>query len=217
MAATIAPKRYSFEPEEHAAELDAIIGAIESASRFEAGDLENLLRRHPKDGRGFFSKSELIHGYRALRPGSASEKTFVDRVRDEAGADPQRRGAGDRADEALPLPGPLHLLPERRADAEELSVVRTRGAAGRGASVRPFPADPFSSAFVPPHGPCRGQGRADRARRHLVELPGGVSALVRAALLRGDEPFLRNARTGGGRSARGFRARSRLPGARRNR
>jgi elongator complex protein 3 len=81
MAATIAPKRYSFEPEEHAAELDAIIGAIESASRFEVGDLENLLRRHPKDGRGFFSKSELIRGYRALRPGSASEKAFVDRVR----------------------------------------------------------------------------------------------------------------------------------------
>lgn len=81
MAATIAPKRFSFEPEEHAAELDAIIGAIESASRFEARDLDDLLRRHPKNGRGFFSKSELIRGYRALRPGSAGERTFVDRVR----------------------------------------------------------------------------------------------------------------------------------------
>ena len=81
MAATIAPKRFSFEPEEHAAELDAIIGAIESASRFEARDLDDLLRRHPKNGRGFFSKSELIRGYRALRPGSAGEQTFVDRVR----------------------------------------------------------------------------------------------------------------------------------------
>ena len=81
MAATIAPKRYSFEPEEHAAELDAIIGAVESASRFEERDLENLLRRHPKNGRGFFSKSELIRGFRALRPGSSGEKTFVDRVR----------------------------------------------------------------------------------------------------------------------------------------
>ncbi|MDE2976395.1 MAG: tRNA uridine(34) 5-carboxymethylaminomethyl modification radical SAM/GNAT enzyme Elp3 [Acidobacteriota bacterium] len=81
MAATIAPKRYSFEPEEHAAELDAIIGAIESASRFDERDLEDLLRRHPKNGRGFFSKSELIRGFRALRPGSASEQTFVDRVR----------------------------------------------------------------------------------------------------------------------------------------
>ena len=81
MAATIAPKRYSFEPEAHAAELDAIIGAIESASRFEERDLENLLRRHPKNGRGFFSKSELIRGYRALRPGSSGEQAFVDRVR----------------------------------------------------------------------------------------------------------------------------------------
>ncbi|MDE2849277.1 MAG: tRNA uridine(34) 5-carboxymethylaminomethyl modification radical SAM/GNAT enzyme Elp3 [Acidobacteriota bacterium] len=81
MAATIAPKRFSFEPEEHATELDAIIGAIESAPRFEERDLEDLLRRHPKNGRGFFSKSELIRGYRALRPGSAGERTFVDRVR----------------------------------------------------------------------------------------------------------------------------------------
>ncbi len=81
MAATIAPKRFSFEPEEHAAELDAIIGAIESASRFGERDLEELLRRHPKNGRGFFSKSELIRGYRALRPGSAGEQAFVERVR----------------------------------------------------------------------------------------------------------------------------------------
>ena len=81
MAATIAPKRFSFEPEEHAAELDAIIGAIESASRFGERDLEELLRRHPKNGRGFFSKSELIRGYRALRPGAAGEQAFVDRVR----------------------------------------------------------------------------------------------------------------------------------------
>ncbi|MXW02273.1 MAG: tRNA uridine(34) 5-carboxymethylaminomethyl modification radical SAM/GNAT enzyme Elp3 [Holophagales bacterium] len=81
MAATIAPKRFSFEPEEHAAELDAIIGAIESASRFEERDLDDLLRRHPKNGRGFFSKSELIRGYRALRPGSAGEQAFVGRVR----------------------------------------------------------------------------------------------------------------------------------------
>lgn len=72
---------YPFEPEEHAAELEAIIGAIERAPRFEERDLENLLRRHPKDGRGFFSKSELIRGYRALRPGSAAEQAFVERVR----------------------------------------------------------------------------------------------------------------------------------------
>ena len=72
---------YPFEPGEHAAELEAIIGAIERAPRFEARDLEDLLRRHPKDGRGFFSKSELIRGYRALRPGSAAEGAFLDRVR----------------------------------------------------------------------------------------------------------------------------------------
>lgn len=72
---------YPFEPEEHASELEAIIGAIERAPRFGERDLEDLLRRHPKDGRGFFSKSELIRGYRVLRPGSAAEHAFVERVR----------------------------------------------------------------------------------------------------------------------------------------
>ena len=72
---------YSFDPREHAAELEAIIGAVERAPRFESRDLHELLRRHPKDGKGFFSKSELIRGYRALRPGSAGERTFVERVR----------------------------------------------------------------------------------------------------------------------------------------
>ena len=72
---------FPFEPEEHAAQLEAIIDAIEGAPRFEERDLEVLLRRHPKDGRGFFSKSELIRGFRALRPGSAAEPAFVERVR----------------------------------------------------------------------------------------------------------------------------------------
>ena len=72
---------FPFDPREHAAELEAIIGAIEGAPRFGSRDLHELLRRHPKNGRGFFSKSELIRGYRALRPGSASERTFVERVR----------------------------------------------------------------------------------------------------------------------------------------
>ncbi len=72
---------YPFEPEEHAAELEAIIDAIERAPRFGERDLANLLRRHPKNGRGFFSKSELIRGYRALRPGSSAEQAFVERVR----------------------------------------------------------------------------------------------------------------------------------------
>ncbi len=81
MEATIAPKRFSFEPEEHAAELDAIIDAVERAPAFGERDLEDLLRRHPKRGRGFFSKSELIRGYRALRSGSPGERRFIDRVR----------------------------------------------------------------------------------------------------------------------------------------
>ena len=72
---------YPFDPAEHAAELEAIFGAVERAPSFEKEDLEHLLRRYPKDGKGFFSKAELIRGYRALRSGSACEQTFVERVR----------------------------------------------------------------------------------------------------------------------------------------
>ncbi len=72
---------YPFDPAEHAAELEAIFGAIERASSFEKEHLEHLLRRYPKDGKGFFSKAELIRGYRALRSGSVREQTFVERVR----------------------------------------------------------------------------------------------------------------------------------------
>ena len=49
-------------------------------------DLRPVLRVHPRDGRGFYSRAELIAGFRALPPGAAgatalSERAFVARVR----------------------------------------------------------------------------------------------------------------------------------------
>ncbi len=72
---------YAFEPADHAAELHAIIDAVEGAPQFGERDLHELLRRHPRGGSGFFSKSELIRGYRELRPGDPGEQAFVERVR----------------------------------------------------------------------------------------------------------------------------------------
>ncbi|MBN2303561.1 MAG: tRNA uridine(34) 5-carboxymethylaminomethyl modification radical SAM/GNAT enzyme Elp3 [Anaerolineae bacterium] len=46
--------------------LVAILQAVIEQSAFSRQDLERLLRAHPKDGRGMFSKNELIQAYRAF-------------------------------------------------------------------------------------------------------------------------------------------------------
>ena len=61
---------YPFAPEEHRAAMRSIFAEITAArERGALGDLElrEILRRHPKNGRGFYSKSELIRGLRHLR------------------------------------------------------------------------------------------------------------------------------------------------------
>lgn len=52
--------------ERHRDELLAILGAIETAPVFDAKVLRRILRRHPRDGAGFFSKSQLVDAYRRL-------------------------------------------------------------------------------------------------------------------------------------------------------
>ena len=76
--------KYQFHPEEHERELLAIIEAVESLDEVRRRDLEQLLRRYPKNGRGIFSKSELIAGYRHLAEREGWAKTrhrFIERVR----------------------------------------------------------------------------------------------------------------------------------------
>ena len=63
----------AFEPERYRADLEAVVREI--ADRVKAGDLDSnafhgILRRHPRDGRGFFSRAEIIAGYRRLRSGA---------------------------------------------------------------------------------------------------------------------------------------------------
>ena len=136
---------YPFDPAEHAVELEAIFGAVERASSFEKEDLEHLLRRYPKDGKGFFSKAELIRGYRALRSGSATEQTFVERVRMK----PVRTRSGVAPVTVLtkpfPCPGRCIFCPSDVRDAEELHLVGT----GRGSGRR-------SISSTPTARPCPG-------------------------------------------------------------
>jgi elongator complex protein 3 len=93
-----APER-SFDPESHRRELLAIIGEVIASDapiddakglpdRVEGGPLDpaafdRILRQHPKDGRGFFSRAEIIAGFRhfAARRGlGCDEERFLQRV-----------------------------------------------------------------------------------------------------------------------------------------
>jgi elongator complex protein 3 len=75
-------KDYRFSPEEHERELLAIIRTIEALP--EVGNLDRILRRHPKNGASLFSKSELIAGYRHLaerNPDLCEPRRFLEKVR----------------------------------------------------------------------------------------------------------------------------------------
>jgi elongator complex protein 3 len=67
--------------------LCALVAAAEAGGEvgpLARADLQRVLRAHPRDGRGFYSRGELIAGFRAL-PGSAasgvSERAFLDRLK----------------------------------------------------------------------------------------------------------------------------------------
>jgi elongator complex protein 3 len=58
--------RYTFDPRRHEADLLAILRQVAAEAELDDRRLDRILRRHPKDGRGFFSKSELLRGLRHL-------------------------------------------------------------------------------------------------------------------------------------------------------
>ncbi|MFQ5349203.1 MAG: elongator complex protein 3 [Thermoanaerobaculia bacterium] len=75
---------YAFSPERYAAQLVALIGELDDLAEIDGEDYRQALRRHPKDGRGFFSKSEIIRGFRHLNQALAwgrDEEEFAARLR----------------------------------------------------------------------------------------------------------------------------------------
>src|SRR5213594_1168575 len=71
-----------FDPAPHRAALCAIIEAVRRDPTLDARGLDRIVRRHPKHGRGLFSKSEIIAGFRAFAgAGAADETEFVSRLR----------------------------------------------------------------------------------------------------------------------------------------
>jgi elongator complex protein 3 len=60
----------AIEPDRYRADLEAVVREIADcvgSGSFDSNALHGILRRHPRDGRGFFSRAEIIAGYRRLR------------------------------------------------------------------------------------------------------------------------------------------------------
>jgi len=75
---------FQFAPEIYEEQLAALIVEIEDLERFDQASYESVLRRHPKDGSGFFSKSEIIQGFRYLSrklDWDRDEMAFVEKLR----------------------------------------------------------------------------------------------------------------------------------------
>ncbi len=84
----MAPEYQGFRPERHEAALAAIVREIAALDSSDPRTLDRVLRRHPKDGRGLFSKSEILRGFRHLRrkaprarDGDLAEAAFLERIR----------------------------------------------------------------------------------------------------------------------------------------
>ncbi|MGB5161998.1 MAG: tRNA uridine(34) 5-carboxymethylaminomethyl modification radical SAM/GNAT enzyme Elp3 [Thermoanaerobaculia bacterium] len=73
-----------FEPEVYERQLAALIAEIEVLELFDQASYESVLRRYPKDGSGFFSKSEIIQGFRYLSrklDWARDEVAFLEKLR----------------------------------------------------------------------------------------------------------------------------------------
>ena len=80
----MSPSTYAFAPERYEEELSALIGELDELAEIGGEGYRQALRRHPKDGRGFFSKSEIIRGFRhlnAVMGWDRDEREFIARLR----------------------------------------------------------------------------------------------------------------------------------------
>ena len=75
---------YQFSPKQYERELCALIDELLAAEQLDRSGYESIIRRHPKDGRGLFSKSEIIRGFRQLNAElgwNLDESVFLERLR----------------------------------------------------------------------------------------------------------------------------------------
>ncbi|MCH2173139.1 tRNA uridine(34) 5-carboxymethylaminomethyl modification radical SAM/GNAT enzyme Elp3 [Myxococcota bacterium] len=74
----------SFDPRPHERDLVRIIDEIVSSPELDSAALDRILKRHPRNGKGLFSRSEVIAGFRAFRghrTWPVEEALFVEKLR----------------------------------------------------------------------------------------------------------------------------------------
>jgi len=75
---------YRFSPSEHESQLTGILQELLQCDRLDPAQYESVLRRHPKAAGGFFSKSEIIRGFRHLNQKlewNLEERPVLERLR----------------------------------------------------------------------------------------------------------------------------------------
>ena len=75
---------YHFSPEAYEQELTEVIQELLASGSLDSVSYEQILRRHPKDGVGFFSKSHIIRGFRHLNRKlgwKLDEQLLIDKLR----------------------------------------------------------------------------------------------------------------------------------------
>ena len=75
---------YSFSPQNHQETLLSLIAALDTLDGWDKTLYETILRRYPKDGRGFFSKAEILSGFRHFNRAlewERDEQAFADKIR----------------------------------------------------------------------------------------------------------------------------------------
>jgi elongator complex protein 3 len=77
-----------FDPEPHREELVPLIRAIEERPALDPGSLDELLRLHPRGGSGFFSRAEIIAGFRHFRLREGFRRLRRRPVRSRSGVTP---------------------------------------------------------------------------------------------------------------------------------
>jgi len=60
------PRGRDFVADAYRADLLAIFAAVRAATEWDRDALTRILAQHPRDGKGYFSKIELIMAYRQL-------------------------------------------------------------------------------------------------------------------------------------------------------
>ncbi len=74
----------AFEPEHHERQLLAILDEVRAVSVGDAKALGRIVRRHPRNGNGVFSKSEIIRAFRHFAPvlgWEGEEPAFLEKLR----------------------------------------------------------------------------------------------------------------------------------------